>query len=244
MLMELKLFIISIFSFACTSLYAQDIVELTPKDYLAFRLPPISELFEKAKDGPVPKFYEKRRQADESELTTQKRKWLNNIKIVGGYQYGVIDNNATFSDNNTPIFSQYSGRKQNWYNVGLSLSIPLDEIFDRKNRIKKQELTMQASEFEKEKWYDEQKLRIVEVYTIAVKQLALIKIRSEALLLSETEFEMSKNDFINGKITVQELNRQKSSYTTVVTEYEEMRAQLNNALLQLEILAKTNIISK
>lgn len=242
--MKFKLLIISIFFLSSTYISAQDIVELTPKDYLNFRLPPISELFENAKNGPVSKFYEKKRQADESELTTQKRKWMNGIRIGGGYQYGIIDNNTAFSDNVTPIFYQYSGKKQNWYNVGISLSVPLDEIFDRKNRIKKQELTMQASEFEEEKLYDELKIRIIEVYTLAVKQLALIKIRSEALILSETEFEMSRNDFVNGKITVQELNSKKSSYSAVIIEYEEMRAQLNNALLQLEILTKTSIISK
>lgn len=242
--MKFKLLITSILFFTCTYLSAQDIVELTPKDYLSLRLPPISELFENAKNGPVSKFYEKTRQADESELTTLKRKWMNTIRIGGAYQYGVIDNNTAFSDNVTPIFYQYSGKKQNWYNLGVSLSIPLDEIFDRKNRIRKQELTMQAAEFEEEKSYDEQKIRIIEVYTLAVKQLALIKIRSEALILAETEIEMSKSDFINGRITIQELNRQKSSYTGVVIEYEEMRAQLNNALLQLEILTKTNIISQ
>ena len=57
-----------------------------------------TELFENAKNGPVSKFYEKKRQADESELTTQKRKWMNGIRIGGGYQYGIIDNNTAFSD--------------------------------------------------------------------------------------------------------------------------------------------------
>lgn len=243
--MKLKKIIFSIFVFSCTTtLFAQDITELTVQDYMNFRLPSISSLFESARSGAVIRYYEKKKQIDKSTESTEKKKWLNFVRIVGGYQYGVIGNNTSFSDNNTPLFYQYSGNKQNWYNAGVSVSIPLDEIFDRKNRVKKQRLAVEATEIEEEKWYDEQKLRIVEVYTIAVRELALLKIRSEALILAETQFKLSEADFINGKITVQELNRNKSMYTTAASDYEETKAQLNTALLKLEILAKTNIISK
>ncbi len=242
--MKLKKIIFSFLIFIHLSVSAQDIAELTTEDYRSFSLPPLSSLFENAESSPIIEYYEKKKQADESLMSTEQKKWLNYIKVVGGYQYGVIGNNTSFSDTNTPLFYQYSGNKQNWYNVGVSVSIPLDDLFDRKNRIKKQRLEMQATEYEKQKWYDEQKLRIVGVYTQAIKELALLKIKSEALLYSESQFKLSETDFINNKITVQELNRQKSMYTVAATEYEETRAQLNSALLQLEILAKTKIISK
>lgn len=242
--MKVKRIVLLFFIFSNLSLSAQDIDELTAKDYLSFTLPPLSLLFENAKASPIIEYYEKKRQADESLVSTERKKWLNYMKVVGGYQYGVIGNNTTFSDTNTPIFYQYSGNKQNWYNVGVSVSIPLDDLFDRKNRIKRQKIEIEANEFEKEKWYDEQKLRIIDLYTMASKNLALLKIKSEALTLSEAQFKLGEADFINGKITVQELNRQKSMYTVAATEYEETKAQLNSALLQLEILAKTKIISK
>ena len=166
------------------------------------------------------------------------------IKLVTNYQYGVVGNNTTFSDTNTPIFYQYSGNKQSWYNFGASVSIPLDDIFDRKNRVRKQRLDMEATEFEEEKWYDEQKIRIAAMYSLAMKDLALIKIKSEALIFAEAQLNLSETDFINGNITIQELGKQKSVYTTAVSDYEETKASLNSSLLQLEILAKTQIISK
>lgn len=243
--MKLRIYILlSLVFFYISSLSAQDITELKPKDYMEFDIPPLSVLFESAKASPILGYYEKKKEADESLMKTEQKKWLNYVKVVGGYQYGVIGNNSAFSDTNTPLFYQYSDNKQNWYNVGVSVSIPLDDLFDRKNRVKKQRLEMQATEYEKEKWYDEQKLRIVEVYTLAIKELALLKIKSEALIFAEAQLKLSENDFINNIITVQELNRQKSMHTVAATEYEETRAQLNYALLQLEILAKTKIISK
>lgn len=242
--MKFKIYILLFLTFSYISSSAQDITELTAKDYIDFNLPPLALLFENAKASPILGYYEKKKEAEESLMKTERKKWLNYVKIIGGYQYGVIGNNSTFSDTNTPLFYQYSDNKQNWYNIGVSLSIPLDDLFDRKNRVKKQRLEMQATEFEKEKWYDEQKLRIVEAYTLAIKELALLKIKSEALIFAEAQLKLSEADFINNTITIQELNRQKSMHTVAATEYEETRAQLNYALLQLEILAKTKIISK
>lgn len=244
--MKLRNFFLFLFIFFSTSasILAQDFAELDAEDYLNLRLPPLSLLLENAKASPVVEYYDKKKEMDESLVSTEKKKWLNYVKLVGGYQYGVIGNNTSFSDTNTPLFYQYSGNKQNWYNLGVSVSIPLDDLFDRKNRIRKQKIEVETNEYEKEKWYDEQKLRIVDLYSTASKNLAVLKIRSEALTLSEAQFKLSENDFINNKITVQELNRQKSMYTAAAIEYEETKALLNSGLLQLEILSKTKIISK
>ncbi len=243
--MKLKTFFISFFLFSFSiSVLAQDITELEPKDYLNFQLPAISILYENAKASPIIGYYEKKKQSYKSSIDTEKKRWLNFIKLVTNYQYGVIGNNTTFSDTNTPIFYQYSGNKQSWYNFGVSVSIPLDDLFDRKNKVKKQRLDMEATEFEQEKWYDEQKIRIAIVYSLAMRDLALIKVKTEELLFTEAQLKLTEADYINGNITVQELGKQKSVYTTAVSEYEETKASLNSSLLQLEVLAKTKIISK
>ena len=62
--------------------------------------------------------------------------------------------------------------------------------------------------------------------------------------VDEGPYCITGKDFINGKISVQDLGRQKSAYTTAASEYEVTKADLNSSLLQLEILAKTKIISK
>lgn len=243
--MKLKQFFFTFFLFSFSlSVLAQDIAELGPKDYLNFQLPPISILYENAKASPILNYYEKKKQATKSLMDSEKKRWLNFIKLITNYQYGIIGNNITFSDTNTPIFYQYSGNKQSWYNFGVSVAIPLDDLFDRKNRVKKQRLDMEATEFEQEKWYDEQKIRIATIYSLAMRDLGLIKIKSEALLFTEAQLKLSEDDFINGKISVQDLGRQKSAYTTAASEYEVTKADLNSSLLQLEILARTKIISK
>ena len=105
--MKLKTFFISFFLFSFSiSVLAQDITELEPKDYLNFQLPAISILYENAKASPIIGYYEKKKQSYKSSIDTEKKRWLNFIKLVTNYQYGVIGNNTTFSDTNTPIFYQ------------------------------------------------------------------------------------------------------------------------------------------
>ena len=90
--------------------------------------------------------------------------------------------NTAFSDPNTPLFYTYSGGRQNWYNVGVSIAIPFDDFFDRPNRIHRQQLKTKATQVEMEKWHDDQKMKIIEVYTKAVKELSVLRLKAESLL--------------------------------------------------------------
>ena len=51
-----------------------------------------------------------------------------------------------------------------WYNVGIVLRVPLDQLFDRRNRIRRQHLKIEETRTERELWFDEQKLRLIELY--------------------------------------------------------------------------------
>lgn len=227
-----------------TLAYAQesDVTNLQADDYLQISLPSLSTLFENAKNNSTTAFYAKQKEIAQSELSSEKRNWLKNLKIFTSYQYGVVDLNSSFSDNNTPLFSQYRGNKQSWYNVGVSLSIPFDEIFDRGNRIKRKKKEIESVEIESERSNEDLKLRIIEMYTETLKYLTLLKSKSEALTLANAQYRLTEYDFVNGKITVQELDRQKEIQTTSIAEYEEIRSQLNKSLLMLEVLSKTVII--
>ena len=152
--------------------------------------------------------------------------------------------NSSFSDIDTPLFYQYSGSRQSWYNIRATLSIPLDDFFDRGNRITRQELKTKATRVEMEKWHDEQKLRIIEKYTKAVKELSVLKLKAESLSFANARFELAQQDFMNGNIQAGELSQVKSIQMNALEAYEQTRAELNMALLQLEVLAKTKILNR
>lgn len=221
-----------------------EISRLNDEDYLQMELPPLAVLFENARGSAAVEFYNTQKEVQQSMLKTQKREWLKYIKATGGYQYGMMGINATFSDPYTPIFNQFSSSKQSWYNVGLVVSVPFDDLFDRGNKINRQKLAVKATEAETEKWYDEQKMRIIESYSNALQFMSVIKAKSESMVLANAQYKIAENDFINGKINAADLSARKSVQTDAIADYEQTKAALNMALLQLEVLSRTKIINK
>jgi outer membrane protein TolC len=231
--------------FPAFSAMAQDGIEsLSPDDYLNLQLPPLEVLFENAKNSAAVDLYKVKMEEEASALKTEKRSWLKYFRFNSTYQWGLMGINTSFSDIDTPLFYQYSGARQNWYNVGVSLSIPFDDFFDRRNRITRQKLKTQATRVEMEKWHDEQKLKIIEMYTKAVKELSVLKLKAESLSFANAQFELAQQDFLNGNIEVGNLGQIKSMQMNALESYEQTRSELNRALLQLEILSKTKILNR
>jgi len=239
-------FIFLIFlSFSLFPCGAQEGIEsLSPDDYLKLQLPPLEILFENAKNSAAVDFYNVKMEEEASALKTEKRSWLKYFRFNTTYQWGLMGINSSFSDTTTPLFYQYSGARQNWYNIGGSISIPFDDFFDRKNRIIRQQLKTKATQVEMEKWHEEQKIRIIEVYTKAIKELSVLKLKVESLSFANAQFELAQHNFLNDNIQAGELSQLKTIQMDALESYEQTRAELNRALLQLEVLSKTKILNR
>lgn len=238
------LFWLWIFLPVFSSMAQEGIEALSPNDYLNLRLPPLEVLFENAKNSPAVELYNVRMEEQASALKTEKRSWLKYFRFGSTYQWGLMGINSSFSDTHTPLFYQYSGAKQHWYNIGVSVSVPFDDFFDRGNRITRQELKTKATRVEMEKWHDEQKLRIIQMYTQAIKELSVLKLKAESLSFANTRFELAQQDFLNGKLEAGSLSQIKDTQMDALESYEQTRSELNRALLELEILAKTKILNR
>ena len=83
-----------------------------------------------------------------------------------------------------------------------------------------------------------------DAYTTAVEQLSILRSAAEAKITSEAQYRMTEVDFVKGKLDAQTLSRQKSLENSATREYEQVRRNLNDALLRLEILTHTPIINK
>jgi len=177
---------------------------------------------------------------------TVRRNWMRNFKLNANYNYGSSDiYNQNYQDSNIPIWTTTTtGREQSWWNVGASLSIPLDEIFNRRNKIKQQKKRIENTQYDLDRWYDELRMKIIDAYTTAVEQLSILRSAAEAKITSEAQYRMTEVDFVKGKLDAQTLSRQKSLENSATREYEQVRRNLNDALLRLEILTHTPIINK
>lgn len=216
--------------------------QLSPEEYLDLKLPPLHVLLENARNSPQVSFYASNKLQEERELRTIRRNWLKYIKLNANYNYGM---NNTYNDVVLdPTIPQFSNREQSWWNVGVSLSVPLDEIFNRSNCIKRQKERINSIQFEVDRWYDDLSLKIIDAYTSAVQNLSMLQSVTEALVTAKAQYKVSEADFINGALDAQTLSRQRNIQNVAIREYEETRAELTNSLLRLEVLTHTQIINR
>ena len=223
-----------------------DLARMSAETSMNLHLPPLHELLENARaQSPQVNQFASKKEQEEREIKTLRRSWLKNIKLNAQYSYGSTDvNSLMYYDKNLPIVQNVTGTTQAWWTVGAGISLPLDDIFNRRNRIKQQRKRLESIEYEMNSWYDEICLKIIEAYTSAVENLSLLETSARSMVAAKAQYAAAEADFVNGKIDAQTLSRQKSIEGSAIREYEQTRSLLNKALLQLEVLSKTPIISK
>lgn len=227
--------------------YAQEVSDfskLAPEDFTKLSLPPLDLLFENAKKGPTYELAQVKEQVERKILAKEKRAFLGFFSLRGSYQYGMFGNEATYTDIATPIINNYSTAAQNGYTIGAGVIIPLDELFDLSARIKRQKLYVQTAELEREVKFEEVKREIVQLYATATAQLNVLRLRSESLLLSTVQYEISEKDFMNGRIDSGTLSVEKERQSVAQERYENSKFELTKSLMILEIIARTPILRK
>ena len=222
-----------------------DMAHMTAEDYLAMELPPLGVLIDNSRQTAQMQYYNDEAKTD---LKTERRNWLKYFRATGNYQYGQMNWLSTLSGSDAadplPVVPTYQGKEQSYWNVGGVVSIPLNDLFDRRNRVKNKKLAVEAAEQNVERWQDELSLKIIDAYTTVLQNLSMIKTQAEAVTLAIAQYKITEADFMNGKIDAVTLSRQKNIQSATVREYEQTRASLNNALLRLEIMSHTKIITK
>lgn len=225
------------------STYA-NLVAMTPQDYLQLKLPPIDLLIENARTTAGMSFYQANTEAQQRELKTVRRQWLSYVKLNAGYNYGSSNMySQIYTENGVPI-TNTTGQNQAYWNVGANLSVPLDGIFNRRNKIKQQQKRIEQTEYEMERSFDELRIKIIEIYVMAIEQLSSLQTVTEAKTMAQAQYAIAEADFMNGQLDAESLSQQKTIESAAVRTYEEVRKGLNSALLQLEVLTNTPIITR
>ena len=222
----------------------ESIADMTPEDYVNLKLPPLDSLFENAKKNPLIQIHDTKKEEELGLLSKEKKSWLKYFSVGSSYHYGIQAYTSGYSDSATPIYYQYNNNATSYYNVGGAISIPLDDLFDRKRRIKNQKLLIKESEYIKEQKIDELKQDIIELYTAVLSSLSILKLRVEYFALAKAQYQVAENEFINGKLEATQLSEKKRIHIEAASEYESTRATLNNSILKLELLTRTSIINK
>ncbi len=219
-----------------------DYSNLTVDDYKNMKLPPLSKLFENAKDGPIYQKAQVEVEIEKKLLSKEKRTFWSFFSIRGSYQYGMYGNDLTYTDVYVPVTYSYSTTAQNSYTIGAGLNISLETLFDLGARVKRQKLQIKSAEFEREIKFEERKKQIIEQYSMATSQIVVLKHSAENYLMANLQYEIAEKDFSAGLIDTSTLAIEKQRQSIALEAYEKSMFELTKSLMILELLSNTSIL--
>lgn len=218
-------------------------------NFSTFHLPPLSVLFENAKQNPSVLSLEKAEQLAKAEVAKQKRHIFSYVHAHASYSYGKTDvygqmtNNQTGTMNFVPIFESKNGTEQSYWNVGVNLNIPLEDILDWGPSVKRKRLEADKARLEKDMKFDELKLQISTLYAKITNNLVTLKTASEGAAAYQGAGALNQEDFHQGNMNIEDYAWTKMHELSVVQSYQQLQTSIIQDILTLEIISRTPIIT-
>ena len=225
-----------------TTITGSDSILSMLDDYERIQLPPLSVFLESVYDHPSIRIYEAKREEANAEMKITKREWLSYFRVFGQYQYGRVIQLTSRETIDDPLSMASMGTNQHLYNAGVSLSIPLGDLFSRKQKVRAKKAHYRQLDYEYEISIEERKLKILQAYNEVLLALSTLKAKSDAAALYNAQMKISEQDFINGKIDIIALSLERGRRSSAVVNYQEGQATLHNAITLLEMLTNVRII--
>ena len=218
-----------------------DSSEESTLNFSTFHLPPLSVLFENAKQNPQILSLEKAEQLAKAEVAQQRRHIFSYVRAHASYSYGKTDvysqltNNQTGTMNFTPIFESKDGSEQSYWNVGVNLNIPLEDILDWGPSIKRKRLEADKARLEKDIKFEDLKLQISSLYAKITNNLGAAAYQGAGALNQE--------DFHQGNMSIEDYAWTKMHELSTVQSYQALQTSIITDILTLEIVSRTPIIT-
>ena len=238
-----------------TSVYAQyndsgisagffDSSENKTINFSTFHLPPLAVLYENAKQNPKILSLAKAQEIAQAEVSKQKRHIFSYVMGHASYSYGKTDmwgNNST-TQSYTTIF-QFQGSEQSYWNVGVNVSVPLEDILDLTAAVRRKKLLVDKARIEKDLAFDELKLQIASLYIKITNNLVALKTSSEAAAVYQGAGALNQEDFHQGNMTIENFAYTKLHEISVVSGYQSLQTTITTDIITLEILCHTPILT-
>lgn len=217
--------------------------DLTGINYTDFKLPPLGVLFENAKSNPSVELAEKERQIQHALVNKEKLFPLTFLHAHGSYSYGNTSTTATITDVTTPAYSQYLENTNDFWNVGGSINIPIESLFDMGPKVKRARLAEDRAQIQKEMVYESLKQQIATLYVDITNKLVSLKTSAENAAAYKGSGLLSEQEFKSGNQSVQGYAKEKQFESSAIQEYQNLQSQITTNILILEIITHTPIIT-
>ena len=212
-------------------------------NFSEFHLPPLSILFENAKANPQILTLEKARQLAVAEVAKQKRHIFSYVHGHASYSYGMTDMWGNNSSSYNQTIYQFQGSEQSYWNVGVNLAVPLEDILDLSAAVKRKKLEVDQAVIQKDIAYDNLKLQIATLYVRITNNLVTLKTLGEAAAAYQGAGALNREDFENGNMNIEDFAWTKLQESGQVSGYQSLQTTITTDIITLEILTHTPIIT-
>lgn len=212
-------------------------------NFSEFHLPPLSVLLENAKSTPTILSLEKARQIAQAEVAKQKRHIFSYLRANASYSYGKGDMWGSNSGAYSPMVMQYQGTESNYWNIGVGLNLPLEDILDLTAAVKRKKLEVDQAVIQKDIAYDQLKLQIASLFVKITNDLVTLKTLGEAAAAYQGAGALNREDFENGNLDIAAYADTKRFESGQVAGYQSLQTAITTDIITLEILTHTPIIT-
>lgn len=220
-----------------------DASETSTINFSHFHLPPLGVLFENAKSNPQILELAKVQEIAQAEVAKQKRHIFSYVRGHASYSYGKTDMWGNNSSTYNQMIYQFQGSEQNYWNVGVNLNVPLEDILDLGPAVKRKRLLVEQAQIKKDLAYDQLKLQIASLYVKITNALVALKTASENAAIYQGAGALNQEDFHQGNMEIGDFAYTKLREETAVRRYQELQTQITTDIITLEILTHTPIIT-
>ena len=208
-----------------------------------FHLPPLAVLFENAKQNPQILTLEKAQEIAQAEVAKQKRHIFSYVTGHASYSYGKTDMWGQSSSAYNMVLQQYQGSEQSYWNVGVNLAVPLEDILDLKAAVKRKKLEVDQAIIKKDIAYDQLKTQIASLFIKITNDLVRLKTASENAAIYQGAGALNLEDFHQGNMTIEDFAYTKQREDDAVSSYQDLQTQITTDIITLEILTHTPILT-
>ena len=212
-------------------------------NFSTFHLPPLAVLFENAKQNPQILSLAKAQEIAQAEVAKQKRHIFSYVHGHASYSYGKTDMWGQGSTSYNLVLQQFQGSEQSYWNVGVNLNVPLEDILDLGAAVKRKKLLVDQARIQKDLAFDRLKQEITTLYIKITNNLVALKTSSEAAAIYQGAGALNQEDFHQGNMTIEDFAYTKLHEIGVVQGYQSLQTEITTDIITLEILTHTPILT-
>lgn len=208
-----------------------------------FKLPPLAVLFENAKSNPSILQMAKMQEIAEAEVVKQKKHIFSYVSGHAGYSYGKSDVWSMNSSTTVSMLQQFQGHEQTYWNVGVNVSVPLEDLLDLGHSVKRKRLLVDNAQLQKDIAYDQLKLQIATLYIRITNNLTSLKTAGENAAAYQGAEALNEIEFHHGNMPIEQYAFTGLQGQGAVNNYQGLLTQITTDIINLEILSHTPIIT-